>query len=351
MIEETTGQFIDSVSSIVSDLPEAVTSASKFSEFIDKLKDIVAQYAASIGLRVIAALLILIIGFKLIKHLSKRIQNAKDISKINPTAKSFIRSFLNIALKIVVVVTAAAVLGVPMTSVAALIASAGLAIGLALEGSLGNIASGFIIVITKPFSVGDYIIVGDNSGTVQDTGIFYTTLTSLDNRTIVMPNSTVTNQTLVNLSAKQHLRVDLEFSAGYENDPDLVEKLMLKTAAGNDKILKDPPPFARLSKHGDSALVYTLRVWCRSGDYWTVHFDMLKDIEKAFTAAGISIPYPQLDVHVCPNGAASDSDINDGGQKSAIRRNTRVSSRLFTPATTTRAGYRLRGPRPSRTSS
>ena len=179
----------------------------------------------------------------------------------------------------------------------AVIGSCGLAVGLALQGSLSNIAGGFIILVLKPFSVGDFITSGDIAGTVEEISIFHTKVLTVDNRRIIVPNSTISNATLTNVSALKERRVDLTFTAAYENDIDTVERVLTEACLNHELVLKEPEPFARLSAHKDCALEYTVRAWCKAEDYWTVYFDLIKDVKKAFDKNGISIPYPQLDVH------------------------------------------------------
>ena len=175
-----------------------------------------------------------------------------------------------------------------------------LAIGLALQGSLANIAGGFVLVIAKPFAIGDFIISGDISGTVEEIGIFHTKIITIDNKRIVVPNSTISNATLVNATAMKTRRVDLTFTASYDNDIDKVERVLTEVCRAHRLVLDDPAPFARLSAHKDSALEYTVRAWCNTDDYWTVYFDLFRDVKNAFDKNGISIPYPQVDVHTKP---------------------------------------------------
>ena len=172
-----------------------------------------------------------------------------------------------------------------------------MAIGLALQGSLANIAGGFILLIFKPFAVGDYILTENTEGTVTEIGIFYTRLLTLDNKRVTIPNAKVSNETLVNATAEGKRRVDLLFTASYADPADAVERALLAACAQNPLILEDPAPFARLSGHKDSALEYTVRAWCKTEDYWTVWFDLQRDVKNAFDRAGITIPFPQVDVH------------------------------------------------------
>lgn len=227
----------------------------------------------------------------------KKAAASRAFAKIEVSTRGIIVNVLGILIKVIIGITALAIIGVPMTSMIAVIGSCGLAVGLALQGSLSNIAGGFIILVLKPFKAGDFITSGDIAGTVEEISIFHTKLLTLDNRRIIVPNSTISNSTITNVSALKERRVDLTFTAAYQNDIDTVEKVLRDVCASHALVFKDPEPFARLSAHKDSALEYTVRVWCKADDYWTVYFDLIRDVKNAFDKNGISIPYPQLDVH------------------------------------------------------
>ena len=267
-------------------------------DIFDKFLAIAVEYITTMGVRILGSLALLIIGFKLIKIFVRFITRSKWYGKIEPGAQSFIKSFLKITLKIILVITIAAILGVPMTSVVALTASAGLAIGLALQGALGNLAGGLMILIFKPFKVGDYIDTHNDQGTVEEINIFYTVLKTFDSKIITMPNGELTNTSIINYSKEKLRRVDFEFTVAYNTDIDKVKQILLDISNRHELILKDPPVFARLSKHGDSALVFVLRVWCEAADYWAIYFDIMESVKIEFDKAAIEIPYPQLDVHM-----------------------------------------------------
>lgn len=297
-IESTTvSEIAGALEEGLSEITNLPTSLAETDEYVKNLIGLLQEFAVTYGGKLIGALLLLIIGFKLTNVITKRISSAKAFGKIEASTRGFIQSIASVVLKVLVGITALAVLGVPMTSMIAVIGSCGLAIGLALQGSLSNIAGGFIILVFKPFSVGDYITSGEISGTVEDIGIFHTKVLTNDNRRIIVPNATISNATLTNVSALQERRVDLTFTASYDCDIALVEKTLLEVCDAHELILKDPAPFARLSAHKDSALEYTVRAWCKAENYWTVYFDLIRDTKIAFDKAGITIPYPQLDVH------------------------------------------------------
>ena len=262
----------------------------------EKILEKAIEFCTSAGIKLVLAVIILLVGFKLIKVLTKAIagHNAPHMDK---SLKSFFISFLNIALKIILAITVAGYIGVPMTSVITVLGSAGLALGLSLQGSLANLAGGIIIMVFKPFSVGDYVVSGSLEGTVTDIGIFYTKLVTGDNRIVVIPNGTISNQSVVNVSSKPDRRVDLKFTASYDADINAVKAALIKVAEENGKILKDPAPFAAVSAHLDSAIEYLLRVWCKKEDYWNVYFALMEDVKREFDAQNIEIPYPNVDVN------------------------------------------------------
>ena len=263
----------------------------------EKILEKVIEFCTSAGIKLALAIIILLVGFKLIKVLTKAVAGQKA-PHMDKSLKSFFVSFLNIALKVILVITVAGYLGVPMTSVITVLGSAGLALGLSLQGSLANLAGGIIIMVFKPFAVGDYVVSGSLEGTVTDIGIFYTKLVTGDNRIVVIPNGTISNQSVVNVSSKPERRVDLKFTASYDADIDTVKAALIKTAENNDKVLKDPAPFTAVSAHQDSAVEYILRVWCKKEDYWNVYYALTEDVKRAFDSENIEIPYPHMDVNV-----------------------------------------------------
>ncbi len=262
--------------------------------FVGALVDFATAYA----IKIVAAILVLLIGFKIIKTLVKAMKKAKAFSKMDDGVRTFFISFTSIALKVFVVVSVVAILGFPMTSVVTLLGSAGVAIGLALQGSLSNIAGGLIVLIFKPFTVGDFISLGDTSGTVDEIGIFYTKLITPDNRKIVFPNSAISNQTLVNVNAKSTRRVDFEFSCSYEDDIEKTKQILFDIISNHPLALSEPAPEVHLVKYNESSVDFVARVWCNTPDYWTINFYVNEQVKKEFDKNGISIPYPQVDVHI-----------------------------------------------------
>ncbi|MBR2500710.1 MAG: mechanosensitive ion channel [Clostridia bacterium] len=264
----------------------------------EKVFEFLFDLLASMGLKIIAALIVLFVGCKLIKFIKKWIKSSSKLEKIDYGVRSFLSSFSGIALYVVLFISIAMILGIPTTSFITALASCGVAIGLALQGALGNLAGGIMILIFKPYKIGDYITTVSTSGTVTNITIMYTELTTPDNKVITIPNGTLTNSIIENYSASDRRRVDLVFTTAYDCDVDKVKTILLDVANNHEKVIKDPAPFARLSRHADSALEYTVRVWCNSADYWDVNFDLMETIKKEFDKNGISIPYPQMDVHI-----------------------------------------------------
>ncbi len=269
-----------------------------FEKILTNVFEWITDFVMSFGLKLIAALLVLFIGFKVSKWVIKMICKAKRFQKIEPGAQSFIKSFLGIVIKALVILTAASILGVPMTNFVAAIGSIGLAIGLAMQGSLSNVAGGLMILIFHPFKVGDFITATGVSGTVKEITILYTVLDTPDNVRIVVPNGELSNATVQNYSVNELRRCDLEFGVGYNSDMRLVIKLLTDMANDHELVLKDKDIFVKIGSYDDSQITVKMRVWTKASDYWTVYFDMLDKAKDVFDANGIEIPFPQLDVHL-----------------------------------------------------
>lgn len=264
--------------------------------FWPMIQKYIAELGTTVGAKLLLGLLILVIGLKLSKWIIKIIGKGHAFQKLDVSVQSFVKSLAKVLLYALVISSACITWGVPSTSFMTIFASAGVAIGLALQGALSNFAGGLMILFFKPFKVGDYIESNGASGTVKEITIIYTILQTNDNKTVTIPNGALTNSVVTNCSTEATRRVDLTISTDYDNDIDLVRKVLLDVAYGHELVLKDPEPFVRLGAHGASSLDYTFRVWCKGADYWTVCFDMLENIKKAFDANGISIPYQQVQI-------------------------------------------------------
>lgn len=263
----------------------------------------ISGYLIEYFLRLAVAVVILLVGFKVSAFLSKRFLKLEKKEHVDEAAVSFIRSAVDIAFKTIVIVSAVAVVGIPMASIIAVIGSAGVAIGLAMQGSLSNIAGGVIILLTKPFKHGDFITFAGNAGTVNHVDLFYTSLITPDNKKILIPNGQLMNAQIENASSFEYRRIDMNFSAAYSCDIDKVKRIILETAIENPDVIKNngegvSAPFVAVKDQGDSAVVYLLRMWCKREKYWDITFNMNERMKKAFDDNGISIPFPQLDINV-----------------------------------------------------
>lgn len=254
--------------------------------------------AAGFAFDLLIAIIIFIVGIFLSNWLVKLVFKTNGIQKLDEGIRSFVRSFMKIFLYVIVFMVSAGTVGIPMTSFVTVLASCGAAIALALQGGLGNLAGGIMILIFKPFKIGDFIEAQGCSGTVNAITIFYTIIKTGDNKTISLPNGALTNSAIINYSTEENRRVDLTFSVSYDADIEKVKSLLLESAANHKLVFKDPAPFARLSVQNASSLDFVLRVWTKSSDYWSVYFDLNETIKKVFDENGIEIPYAQLDVHM-----------------------------------------------------
>ena len=251
------------------------------------------------GIKLIIGTLAIVIGFKIINKLSKRFINLAEKRNVDMTLIKFIKSFISYTLKILLVlIIAGSYWKLELSGLAAIVASAGVAIGLALQGSLSNFAGGFIILLLRPFKVGDYIQTGQFEGTVEQIGVFYTSLTTIDNKVVLIPNGSLSNGSLVNYSAKDTRRVDLVFALSYESDILKVRGILKDIVQQHRLVLDYPEPFVGLLEQADSSLNFAVRVWVNTPDYWTVYFDLLEEVKLRFDKEEISIPYPQIDLHL-----------------------------------------------------
>ena len=265
-----------------------------FSTLVDKL----VNWLSTNGLKLIIGLLLLYIGWKIVNKLLKTFNRVLDKRGVDKTLASFLNSFSNIAIKFILVLSVLEFAGFKTASLTALLASGGLAIGLALQGSLGNFAGGIIILFLRPFKVGDFIETSTHTGTVEDIKLFYTHLLTPDNKQILIPNGTISNGSLTNYSAKETRRVDLTFGVSYDAEIVHVKRVISSIINRHELIIHDPEPFVGVTQHADSSINFVVRAWCKTSDYWTVHFDLLEQVKVKFDEEKITIPYPQMDVRV-----------------------------------------------------
>jgi small conductance mechanosensitive channel len=250
------------------------------------------------GLKALAAIVILIVGRWVARGLRNLVQRMMRKADIDLTIVSFVCNLVYVALLAFVVIAALGQLGIQTTSFIAVLGAAGLAVGLALQGSLANFAAGFLLILFRPFCVGDYIEGGGVAGTVEEIQIFTTTLKTPDNKMVIIPNAKITGDNIINWSTKGTRRVDMVFGIGYGDDIDSAKQTMADVVAADDRILKDPKPLIALMELGDSSVNFVVRPWVKIQDYWGGYFDTMEKVKKAFDAKGITIPYPQRDVHV-----------------------------------------------------
>lgn len=250
------------------------------------------------GPRIIFAILTLIVGLWVVKILVNIIKKGLDKGDTDSALKDFLSSISRVLLKILVYITALSVLGVEMTSFVAILAAAGFAIGMALSGTLQNFAGGVMILLFKPFRIGDFIDAQGHTGSVKEIQIFNTILTTPDNKTIILPNGPLSTGAMVNYSTEPRRRVDWTIGIGYGDDVDKAYKVIQKLLAEDDRILSDPEPFIAVSELADSSVNFAVRAWVESADYWGVFFRMNEEVYKTFEKEGLNIPYPQTDVHI-----------------------------------------------------
>ena len=264
------------------------------SQLMGQLQELIAVY----GLKVLAAVAILIIGRIVAGWARKLVKRILEKGNSDPIIIGFVGSIVYIGMMVFVVLAALGQVGIQTTSFIAILGAAGLAIGLALQGSLANFASGFLLIIFRPFKVGDFIEGGGVAGSVESIQIFTTTLTTPDNKTIIVPNSKMYGDNITNYSSKPTRRVDLVVGVSYDADLAEVKRILTDIATSDERVLSDPAPQIAVSELADNSVNLIMRMWAKTGDYWGVHFDATENVKLRLDKAGIGIPYPQRDVHV-----------------------------------------------------
>ncbi len=258
----------------------------------------IGDLAVTYGLKLLMAIITLVIGLWIIKLIMKAIGKNMEKREVDPTLRQFLGSMLSMILKILLIITVISMMGVEMTSFVAILAAAGFAIGMALSGTLQNFAGGVMLVIFKPFKVGDFIDAQGYTGTVNQIQIFNTILKTPDNKTVIIPNGGLSTSSMTNFSTEPQRRVDFTFGIGYSDDIDKAKSVIESLIAADDRILKDPATFIAVSELADSSVNFVVRVWAEASNYWGIFFDLTENVKKAFDKEGISIPFPQTDVHV-----------------------------------------------------
>lgn len=268
------------------------------SEMVNEFMTKALNTCIDLGGRILAALLIFIIGKFVINWLNKLFAKMLQKRKVDASIQSFLKSIVNITLLVLLFLAVIGKLGIELTSFAALLASVGVAVGMALSGNLSNFAGGVIILVFRPYKVGDYIEASTGaSGTVTDIQIFHTVLTTPDNKVIFAPNGAMSGAVVTNYSRKDIRRVDFSFGVEYGTDFKQAQALLMEVINKDSRILKDPAPFVEVGALASSSVNITVRVWVKASDYWDVNFDMNKNVYATFNERGISFPFPQLTVH------------------------------------------------------
>jgi len=264
---------------------------------LEKLVDIAVEY----GPKLIGALIVLLLGSWAIKLIMRAIRRMMDKSKMDDSLKPFLRTVIRTTLRALLIISVMGMVGIEMTSFIAILGAAGLAVGMALSGTLQNFAGGVLILLFKPFKIGDFVEAQGYMGTVKEIQIFNTVLLTPDNKTIIIPNGGLSTSSLTNFSAEEKRRVDWTFGIAYGDDAEKAKKVLRSLAEKDDRILKDPEVFIALSALADSSVNFVMRAWVQAPDYWGVYFDMNQKVYDTFTKEGLNIPFPQMDVHVHNN--------------------------------------------------
>lgn len=268
---------------------------------LERMLEKLYEWVITRGVNVFFGIIFLSIGWKVINKTLKRIRRILESKNADPTITRFLDNVMNVTLKTVLIIIILQYIGVNLTGLTTIVASAGVALSLALKGSLANLAGGVIILVARPFNVGDFIETTEHSGVVEKISIFYTYLVTFDNKQILIPNGILTDSSIVNYSSKEIRRVDLTFSVSYEEDVIRVKNVLINILKKNELVLEEPEFFVGISMHGDSAINFIVKAWCKTEDYWTVYYDLLETVKIKFDEEGISIPYPQMDLHVKKN--------------------------------------------------
>ncbi|MGL4740604.1 MAG: mechanosensitive ion channel family protein [Sarcina sp.] len=278
---------------------KTITSSIPSSLSLDQVWHSVLTWLTTSGIKLVIAIIILIIGWKVINKFIKQSMKILRSRAFDETVARFLETAGGIGLKIVLIITLLGYIGVNLAGLAALLASAGLAVGLALQGSLSNLAGGVIILVLRPFKVGDYIqTASGQAGTVLKIQIFYTHLLTGDNKEVMIPNGKLANESVTNYSSQDMRRVDLVFGIGYDDNIIQAKNILFDIVRNHKLIVNHPEPFIAVSEQAASSINFVVRAWCNNSDYWTVHFDLLEQVKLKFDEVGINIPYNQVDVHI-----------------------------------------------------
>jgi small conductance mechanosensitive channel len=277
----------------------------ELSSLLGKIYELLTVY----GIKVVGAIAIFVIGRWMAKSVTRFIEKMMKKRNVDQTLASFSHNLIYMALLAFVIIAALNQLGIQTASLIAVLGAAGLAVGLALQGSLSNFAAGVLLIIFKPFQVGDFIEGAGVSGTVETIQIFTTQLKTPDNKTIIVPNSKISAENIVNYSTKGTRRLELVFGIGYGDDVDKARQIIKGIVEQDSRVLEDPEPVVVVSGLADSSVNLSLRAWSTVKDFWNIYFDLLEKVKKAFDANDINIPFPQRDVHIYEHGRVSPSSV------------------------------------------
>ena len=276
-------------------MPLALTALAPDGEAAESLWSRIENITAS---NIFGAVLSVVISLILIKVLTKVVNRALGRSKLDASLQTLLRNLVKGALWAVAAIIVLGCLGIEVTSLVAVLSVVGLAFSLALQNFLSNVAGGMQLLASHPFAVGDFVDVGVCSGTVEEIGMFYTKVTTPDNKLVQLPNSAIVTANITNFSAQPTRRVELKVSASYDAPTGQVTALLSKLAGEHPLVLADPEPAVHVEEYGDSAIRYVMRVWCANADYWTVYYDLLDGFKPAFDEAGVEMTYPHVNVHM-----------------------------------------------------
>jgi len=263
-------------------------------EYVNLAQDLIVDY----GLQLIGAVLTLLIGLWVLKGINRAFSKLLERREIDPSLVPFLKGLVSTSLKAFLIIAVLGMLGIEMTSFIAILGAAGLAVGMALSGTLSNFAGGVVILILKPFKVGDFIEAQGYSGTVNAIQIFYTVLKTPDNKTIIIPNGPISTGSLINYSTEAKRRVDWSVGIGYGDNIDQARSILMEILQNDERIKKDPPIFIKVEALADSSVNLATRVWVDAPDFWDVKMETMEKIYNEFNAKGINIPFPQMDVHL-----------------------------------------------------
>ncbi len=264
----------------------------------DQMSDWLLDFLLNYGPKLLGALLVLFLGFWIIKRITRLSDKMMKKSAVDDSLRPFLRSLISASLKVLLVISVMSMVGIAMTSFIAILGAAGLAVGLALSGTLQNFAGGVLILLLKPFRVNDLVEIDGHLGVVDEIQIFATVLKTVDNKVILLPNGPVSTGSVVNYTRESQRRVDLTIGIAYGDDYDRAKKVLEEIIAPDERILKDPKPLIALASLGDSSVNITLRVWVKTADYWDVYFSLNEEVYKVFPKKNLNIPFPQMDVHL-----------------------------------------------------